>query len=785
MKKLFMIFTVFICLFSSSIFIQAQNNDQVSGSDPIVVPENIRSLVEQITNAENNENWEEYATLREEIIQAWQKVNPEVAKLYSNSNSGKPDLTADGMPISSDRLFNNILLEDDYEIPMESPDWGEDVMITNGKAYDISMDVNRNGDIFVAVDGRKDGTAIKDTVYVYKSTDGGLTWSEWSFISASTRTFNQVELICFDHPSGTEEYILLFFRFDNGWVRVGRSDMSTPGWTYHTIVSEGVLDFAVDRNYSSTNYRAICIYDSSNIIYSTRSEPTSYGTIWQDKHSLGLLGRDLDFAYGWNGAVYTTFNGNNSGNLYVIENTNYADPTSWGSTYTVTQGSVDTTRHAEIIASREDDPNNKVIVVFEKRAGSTYDLYDATRDNNVWTAYNSWVLPDENKWPSMSIEYSATQNFRAAFEQSGLGNTTPRRIKYKTYDGSIWSGSLQFSDPSNDVTGLQKPEVGDIDGSTPVSAFVGANYIGVFFDNESWAPPTAIISLNPTSLNFGGVEIGSSSMETFTIFNIGNADLIVTNITSSEPVFTVNLTNTTITPGNSQDVEVTFTPTLVQPYNGIIVITHNAPGSPSNLNVVGEGVQFNVTVTSPNGGEIWEEGSTHDITWTSVGVADVMIELSINNGASWSTEIASTPSSGTYSWIVPSTTSDLTQCLIRISDVTNSATNDVSDNVFTIEKVVSVEDDFSSIPDDYAIFQNYPNPFNPVTTIYFAIPEISFVEIKVYDALGSEVATILADTKEAGYHHVQFDATNLQSGIYFYQLQAGNFIETKKMILMK
>ncbi len=58
---------------------------------------------------------------------------------------------------------------------------------------------------------------------------------------------------------------------------------------------------------------------------------------------------------------------------------------------------VDTTRHAEIIASREDDPNNKVIVVFEKKSSltiNTYDLFDATRDNNVWTPYNTWVIPD-------------------------------------------------------------------------------------------------------------------------------------------------------------------------------------------------------------------------------------------------------------------------------------------------------------------------------------------------------------------------------------------------------
>lgn len=120
-------------------------------------------------------------------------------------------------------------------------------------------------------------------------------------------------------------------------------------------------------------------------------------------------------------------------------------------------------------------------------------------------------------------------------------------------------------------------------------------------------------------------------------------------------------------------------------------------------------------------------------------------------------------------------------------NVTAAAFNDPVAYYQTIvtDDITGIEEITSGIPSEFGLFNNYPNPFNPATTIYFVIPEVSFVEIKVYDALGSEVATILADTKEAGYHHVQFDATNLQSGIYFYQLQAGNFVETKKMILMK
>jgi len=81
--------------------------------------------------------------------------------------------------------------------------------------------------------------------------------------------------------------------------------------------------------------------------------------------------------------------------------------------------------------------------------------------------------------------------------------------------------------------------------------------------------------------------------------------------------------------------------------------------------------------------------------------------------------------------------------------------------------------------------QNYPNPFNPSTKIKYQIPELSFVTIKVYDVLGKEVTTLINEEKPAGSYEVEFDASRLPSGVYFYRLQAGSFIETKKMILLR
>jgi len=88
-------------------------------------------------------------------------------------------------------------------------------------------------------------------------------------------------------------------------------------------------------------------------------------------------------------------------------------------------------------------------------------------------------------------------------------------------------------------------------------------------------------------------------------------------------------------------------------------------------------------------------------------------------------------------------------------------------------------------PADYTLQQNYPNPFNPVTTISYSLPVKSEVELVIYNALGEEVMKLANEEKEAGRYSVEFNATSLPSGIYFYRLQAGEFVETKKMVLMK
>ncbi|OGU70166.1 MAG: hypothetical protein A2V93_03795 [Ignavibacteria bacterium RBG_16_34_14] len=112
------------------------------------------------------------------------------------------------------------------------------------------------------------------------------------------------------------------------------------------------------------------------------------------------------------------------------------------------------------------------------------------------------------------------------------------------------------------------------------------------------------------------------------------------------------------------------------------------------------------------------------------------------------------------------------------------AQGEVINYQITLEPL-SVNQINSLIPGSFALAQNYPNPFNPITTIQYSLPQRGNVTLKVYDVLGKEIAVLVNEEKETGVHSVNFDATGLASGIYMYRLQAGSFIETRKMVLIR
>jgi len=138
-----------------------------------------------------------------------------------------------------------------------------------------------------------------------------------------------------------------------------------------------------------------------------------------------------------------------------------------------------------------------------------------------------------------------------------------------------------------------------------------------------------------------------------------------------------------------------------------------------------------------------------------------------------------------------------TQVVVYLYSVARGSSNlqsvcsviDLSQNIknyyYNCFNLIGIEPVNNIVPERFALMQNYPNPFNPETKINFSVPQKSFAELKVFDALGREIAVLLNEEVNAGTYNISFNAVKYPSGVYFYRLSAGSFTETKKMVLVK
>ena len=181
-----------------------------------------------------------------------------------------------------------------------------------------------------------------------------------------------------------------------------------------------------------------------------------------------------------------------------------------------------------------------------------------------------------------------------------------------------------------------------------------------------------------------------------------------------------------------------------------------------NAIVVKDKIELNwKTATELNnyGFEIERASASLSMTWQKIGFVQ-------GNGNSNSPK--------EYSFTDPSVTSG--SYAYRLKQMDNDGTFKYSD---------MVEVTVNHIPNDYSLNQNYPNPFNPSTTIAYDIPKTSLVRISVYDILGKEIKLLVNTEKNPGHYEIIFDAKDLAGGIYYYSIRAGEFSQSKKMILLK
>jgi hypothetical protein len=206
--------------------------------------------------------------------------------------------------------------------------------------------------------------------------------------------------------------------------------------------------------------------------------------------------------------------------------------------------------------------------------------------------------------------------------------------------------------------------------------------------------------------------------------------------------------------------------------NGVFLSTNNG----ASWTAVSTGLDSSwvfAFAISPNGAS-----GTNLFAGTSYGVF-----LSTNNGTSWTPANAGLPDYFTaYGWITAFAVIPNGSGATNLFAATN--VNGVWRRPLS-EMINSVRLSLGEIPAHFTLKQNYPNPFNPSTNIIFELPKSSVVRLSVFDILGREVSVLVNERKDAGVHQVKFDGLNLASGVYFYRLQAGDFVQSKKLMILK
>ncbi len=211
---------------------------------------------------------------------------------------------------------------------------------------------------------------------------------------------------------------------------------------------------------------------------------------------------------------------------------------------------------------------------------------------------------------------------------------------------------------------------------------------------------------------------------------------------------------------------------------------HASPGSLRSLSFpasdTGYAAGYNKVVRTTDGGGHWNviavNANVNDVYFTSTRVGYI---------AGWQGRILRTTDGG-GSWELQTTPAMLDlHAIFFVNDSVRYAAGSGGIILKTRTGGTTAVLERDGIPHSVVLHQNYPNPFNPSTTIRFEVSRSGFVSLKVYNLLGQEVATLVDGIQDSGFKAVEFDGSNLPSGVYFYQLKAGHFVQTKKMLLIR
>jgi hypothetical protein len=367
------------------------------------------------------------------------------------------------------------------------------------------------------------------------------------------------------------------------------------------------------------------------------------------------------------------------------------------------------------------------------------------------------------------------------------------------FAGSLGDGVFRSTDNGTSWTAVNN----GLDTNVLSLAISGTNlfagtYDGIFLSTnsgESWTE-AGLTGVSVLSLAVSGTNLIAGSSSIFFSTNNGTSWTVAG---TGFPGFLQTACYSLVVSGTNSFA--TFGPTYFIPFrSGLMLSTNNGTSWTVVDTSFTDSLVFSLAVLGTNlfaGGVGVHLSTNNGTTWTvdSTGMGFTPVNslavsgtnvfagtngggvfLSTSNGTSWTAV-----NSG-----LPGGNSSFTRSLTLVGTYLFVVTDDglVWRRPLS-EMITGIEDQSNEIPTQFILAQNYPNPFNPSTKIRFQVPNSSFVNLKVYDVLGNEVATLVNEERPVGSYEVDFNAAGLSSGIYFYTINAGTFVETKKMILLK
>jgi hypothetical protein len=347
-------------------------------------------------------------------------------------------------------------------------------------------------------------------------------------------------------------------------------------------------------------------------------------------------------------------------------------------------------------------------------------------------------------------------------------------------------------------TGFASVALGDVnnDGSKDIAFIISSSgAINVWSWNNSSQNWVNLSANLPSSSSFSGIQLCDMNVDGYIdVIAFGNGNLTIWGGNGGSN-WTQIASFTTPSPGYYSD----FTVGGDADHNGYPDIVIEAKeGSGFNqyntLRFFKESTPYSalsITPVYPRGSERIKNNCIMFVDWLSAAPASpsskVKIELSTTgNGGPWNVIADSLPNNGRYQWhVAPAINSE--NCYFKYTVYipgTSQTASSITPNRFIIGNLVGVENK-NEIPKEYILYQNYPNPFNPVTKIKYQLPRSSLVILQVFDLQGKEIFKLKNENQQPGVYETEFDGSSLSSGVYFYKLTAGEFSQTRKMILAK